>query len=344
MKKSLLFLPAIAIAFFSGCASTSSYNNQDDKSTYKYDQITKNALQSSTYTIKRGDTLSGIAAGQVVPFKKYLECLQITNKISDTSKILVGQTLTLPSIMQCREELSRSIVSSIPSFGFPSRVQYQYNTISSLMDGNYNKITSVAQAKRNCNFGVGAGVGLGEVVALNGIYSIANPKGLASRMSPNAGLSYLTCSKFEPTQSFTVNDFTLSDIESEILQKYPYSPYMAISITGKFNNVQARSEDIDQPPYTNLIDWMGNHQNKFTLTNIKGTLIIMYLNPSIIGVGVPGFHSHFISSDFKTLGHVLDAKISQAKVQIQIIDKLFVIPTSKPLNSRALQAIETTSK
>ena len=212
------------------------------------------------------------------------------------------------------------------------------------MSGDYKEAVSIKKAKQKCNFGVGAGIGLGEAVALDNNYYLADGTGKASRLGDDSGLSFLTCTKFKPIKTLVVKNISLKQLKNRILKIYQHAPYMAISIVGSFKNLKARSEDIEKPPYTNLIDWLSHHQHKFQYNHVTGSLVMMYLSPSIIGVGVPGFHAHFISSNFMIAAHVLNTKIISAKVYIQPLNKLFVIVNKKPLNPHELTILETISK
>ena len=78
-----------------------------------------------------------------------------------------------------------------------------------------------------------------------------------------------------------------------------------VKITGHYDTVQVRSEYPQQKPYPPL-DTVMSQQSVFDLTNIDGTLIAFYCPRFMEGQNTVGWHSHFISSDKKHGGHILD--------------------------------------
>ncbi|MCL9779816.1 acetolactate decarboxylase [Vibrio sp. S4M6] len=223
---------------------------------------------------------------------------------------------------------------------FAQGTEYQYGTASALVDGQMGAVTTVKQVQENNNFGIGAGVGLGEVIMVNGHAYIAGPKGKGREMRSTDGLSYMTATKFKNSQTFIVKNIpNISTLERAIttLEKNTHLMY-AIKVTGNFNNVEARSENYQTPPYTPIVTWMKNNQNVFNFKNTQGTLV-MFQSPEFLnGVGVPGFHTHFISKNHQQVGHVFDVYIKNATVQLEPLNNLKLSLRTK------LEPVATTTK
>ncbi|MCP4176654.1 MAG: acetolactate decarboxylase [bacterium] len=209
---------------------------------------------------------------------------------------------------------------------------YQAGTITALLKGLYQPTITVKQATDNADIGLGCGVGLGEITFVNGKCFVADPYGKVKQLTGNDGLAFFTGVKFSPEIIYSVKDIlTVKQLEANI-DKHLKSKniFYAIKITGEYNVVFARSEDVDTPPYTPLLGWMKNHQHKFSYKNIKGTLVGFKCPSLIKGIGVVGYHIHFLSSDNKLGGHVLGVNIKSAKIEIQPINDLkLILPKTK---------------
>ena len=121
--------------------------------------------------------------------------------------------------------------------------------------------------------------------------------------------------------------------------------YAAVEVTGEFKSITFRSEDKDNSkPGVPLAEWIKDHQNEFTLKDVKGTLIMFYLPSDIQGVGVPGYHVHFINAERTRGGHVLNADILNAIVIFQPLKFLHVYPNAEKASLHGLHAIESSSQ
>ena len=71
-------------------------------------------------------------------------------------------------------------------------------------------------------------------------------------------------------------------------------------------------------------------QAEFTYTALEGTLVSFWTPSYAKNLGIPGYHLHFISTDRKHGGHLLDCSGSGWKVQVeQITDFRMAIPETK---------------
>lgn len=212
----------------------------------------------------------------------------------------------------------------VSTASFAQGTEYQYGTSSALVFGQLGKVTTVKDVSKHNDFGLGAGVGLGEVIMVNGHAYIAGPKGKGRELKSSDGLSYMTATEFKGGETFTIKNVpNIAALQKQIklLEKNDQLMY-AIKVTGTFNNVEARSENYQKPPYTPLVSWMKDNQNVYNFKNTKGTLVIFQSPKFMDGIGVPGFHTHFVSNNHKQVGHVFDVNIKNATVQIQTLNNL----------------------
>ncbi|WHN66040.1 acetolactate decarboxylase [Cysteiniphilum sp. QT6929] len=204
---------------------------------------------------------------------------------------------------------------------------YQYGTITALMSGNYHSVINVKSAKASGNdFGLGAGAGLGEVIVLDGKYYLANMDGKFTQMKPESGLSYLTAVDFKPLKklSFDINkSIELTTFQQQLLTKLANNQLTyAVKLTGTFKEILARSEKIDKSTNTPLVEWLKEHEHRFSYHDVQGTMVMFFSPKYTEGFGVPGFHAHFVTADKKSGGHVLSAEIEKVKVEVMPIDAI----------------------
>ncbi len=246
--------------------------------------------------------------------------------------------------------LSASVGYSSDGVSDGSDVEFQYNTITSLMSGNYNTVVTVGEAKEKVNFGLGALKNLGELMVLNGKYYEADANGDIKELDDNAGISYLTGTYLVPDKdkTFTLKDVSLLEMEqaiNEYNQKNGNARYYAAMIVGTFASVIFRSEDkANTKPGIPLPEWMKYHQKQYSLSNVEGSMILLELPDDIQGVGVPGDHVHFISQMKTRGGHVLDAKIKKASVIFQPLKVLKVYPNVDKASLHELHEIESSTR
>ncbi|MCF6765353.1 LysM peptidoglycan-binding domain-containing protein [Thiotrichales bacterium 19S3-7] len=68
--------------------------------------VTGSVFAADSYIVKEGDSLSKIAATQIMNRQDYVDCLQAVNHISNINRISVGEKLILPSIQACKKLLA----------------------------------------------------------------------------------------------------------------------------------------------------------------------------------------------------------------------------------------------
>ena len=83
-----------------------------------------------------------------------------------------------------------------------------------------------------------------------------------------------------------------------------------------------------ETPYPPLAG-AATHQVVIRLENTTGPIVGFYLPPFMKGVNMPGYHLHYISSDRKNGGHVLDFTAPGTPVLV-IIDQTLDFSMSAP--------------
>jgi acetolactate decarboxylase len=104
--------------------------------------------------------------------------------------------------------------------------------------------------------------------------------------------------------------------------------FTAIRIDGRFPTVVARSVPRQEKPYPPLADAV-TRQAVFEWHNVTGTVVGFYTPPFAKGIGVTGYHLHFLSADRRTGGHILDLAVEDTPAVLDLTPRFtMVLPTS----------------
>lgn len=214
----------------------------------------------------------------------------------------------------------------------------QFSVIDALLAGVYDGPFTVADLQNAGNIGLGTFNALdGELLMVDGVvYQIAH-SGKVSIMPPEALTPFAVACAFQPQVQRPPPSAvkSLKEFDEQWRSRFAWSPpyageplsenyFYAVTITGKFDTIKARSVPKQEPPYKPLAEVVAD-QNIFNFADIEGTMIGFYCPPFAKGVNVPGWHFHFISTDRKLGGHVLDFSIEnyqQAELCWQMLDTL----------------------
>ncbi len=210
-----------------------------------------------------------------------------------------------------------------------SNILYQYGLLDDVLHGQYTAITTVGNIAKHADFGLGAGVGLGELIIIDGDFYLADPHGKLEKLSNNRPISFASASKFAANNkiNFTINNIKNFRQFDEIIEsKIPNKNLVyAIKVTGYFDVIHARSEDIDHVPYTPIVSWMKLHQHEFSCNNQDATLVIFKAPNNISDVAI-AYHVHFVNKARTLGGHVFDFTSAKSlKVEMIPLDQVHLI-------------------
>jgi acetolactate decarboxylase len=212
-------------------------------------------------------------------------------------------------------------LGTVLSAAQPDRdVLYQVSTIDSLLAGSYDGWASTGQLTKHGDFGLGTFDQLdGEMVVLDGtIYQITSDgaihKPAATMTTPFAAVTFFDRDKVVAIPK----EMTLTKLQ-EYLDGLLLSKnlFYAIRIDGTFTHVKTRSVPRQSKPYRRLVD-ITAQQPVFEFTNVEGTIVALRCPYFVKGANVPGYHMHFITSDRKRGGHLLDCTIKRGVIALDI--------------------------
>ncbi|KFE96924.1 acetolactate decarboxylase [Chryseobacterium luteum] len=207
---------------------------------------------------------------------------------------------------------------------------YQYGIAEAFIGGLYKGTLSLEDVKSKGDFGLGAPDMLdGELTVLDG--QVYQTKATGQTVTPGdqfkTSLSFVTF--FKPDHIFIIKNkvnhhSALQEISKNIQGK---NSMFAIKITGKFTHVKTRAfPPVEKEPFPALTS-ISHQQKIFDYSDTEGTLVGFYLPEYLNGINIKGFHFHFISSDGKQGGHVLDFEAENLKAAVAVL-KSFNLETS----------------
>lgn len=202
---------------------------------------------------------------------------------------------------------------------------YQYGIAEAFIGGLYKGTLSLEDLKSRGDFGLGAPDMLdGELTVLDG--QVYQTKATGETVTPGnqfkTSLSFVTF--FKPDHVFTIkNKVNHQSALQEISKVFPGKNSMfAIKITGKFTHMKARAfPPVGKEPFPVLTS-IADKQKVFEFSDTEGTLVGFYLPEYLNGINIKDFHFHFISSNKKYGGHVLDFEGENLEAAVAVLKSL----------------------
>lgn len=195
---------------------------------------------------------------------------------------------------------------------------FQVSAIKPLLSGSYEGRFSFGFLKRHGDFGIGTFDGLdGEMIAFDNKFYRIRTDGMVYPVDDSVKTCFAAVKFYRPDKKI----FLADEIDFGQLQKYldsllpsPNIIY-AVRIEGSFSFVKTRSVSGQEKPYLPLAEIV-KKQVLFEFRGVRGTLIGFRFPAYFEGLNVPGYHFHFITSDKKSGGHVLDCRLNNVDIGI----------------------------
>ena len=204
-----------------------------------------------------------------------------------------------------------------------SRTLFQTSLMAALISGVYEGEMTFDQLKKHGNFGLGTFNELdGEMVACEGAFYQLRSDSSARAVTPDQKSPFAVVTFFEPEHELRLSGSMAKEaLLSELERTTETNLFTAIQIAGVFDTVTTRTVQRQVKPFPPLIT-AAEHESVKAFKDVKGTLV-GFRTPSFAqGIGVAGFHLHFLREDKQAGGHVLDFTLRDVVVQIAQIDNL----------------------
>jgi acetolactate decarboxylase len=223
-------------------------------------------------------------------------------------------------------------------------VLWQNMPIIALLNGNYDGITQVYEAKRHGDFGLGAFAQLdGEMIAVDSAVYRVTSDGHVHKASDATRLSFAAMTHFAPDHAIDLPQGTTSETLSRFLdpQLPTLNAFYAIRIDGRFSAIRARAVPKQREPFPAFCEVV-NKQQEFSFGNVSGTLVGFRGPPYASALNTPGYHFHFLTDDRSGGGHVLSFTVARAGLKLQRIDYVdLAFPHSSAFEKSALAKVDT---
>jgi len=212
-------------------------------------------------------------------------------------------------------------------------------TYGALTRGVYDGSATVADLKNRGDFALGTFNAIdGEMVGVDGKYYQIGTGGKVtpasdSMASPNATVTFFKADKVLPID----RPMSYAELQQYLNGQLPTGNiFYAVKVNGTFDTIKARSlTKLEQPYPATPYSTITQNEPTFDFNNVEGTMVII-VSPTYLGeVSYPGYHAHFIGSDGKSGGHVLDSRIARGQAEVEFLPGFTV---NLPQNSKFYQA------
>lgn len=208
---------------------------------------------------------------------------------------------------------------------------FQTSLMSALLSGVYEGTMTYGELHRHGDFGLGTFNDLdGEMVGMDGQFYQLQADGSARSVRDEQTTPFAVVTFFKPDQQLDItSSLSRQDLEAYVAQATDANLFAAVKVTGVFNEVQARTVQQQQRPFPSLTEATA-HQAIRKFESIEGMLAGFRTPAYAQGIGVAGFHLHFLTSDRQSGGHALDYVVRSGRVELATLHDFHVeLPASK---------------
>jgi len=200
---------------------------------------------------------------------------------------------------------------------------YQTSCIDALLAGVYDGDQTLEEVRAHGDLGLGTFQHLdGEMILLDGDFYQVKVDGRVYSPDRKGKTPFAAVCNFAPEKAFAVIEGTdLMGLEALVDRQAPnLNAFCAIRLEGHFKTMKTRSVPAQTKPYPPLKE-VAKKQAVFEMENVAGTVLGFRSPPFVKGVGVPGYHLHFISQDRTRGGHILAFEIVTGTAQVDMLDR-----------------------
>jgi len=183
----------------------------------------------------------------------------------------------------------------------------QVGVIDALLAGGYEGSMSLGELRKLGDFGLGTFDALdGEMVVLDGVVYQVPASGQVRKAPDTLTTPFAQVTRFAPDVPCKLPagaDLKAVEARLDAVLGDP-NCFAAVRIDADFASLTARSVPRQTPPYRPL-SVVAKEQSVFAFAATRGTLVGMRGPAFARGLGVPGWHWHYLTQDRKRGGHVM---------------------------------------
>jgi len=198
----------------------------------------------------------------------------------------------------------------------------QVGVIDALLAGQYDGSLGLGELRTLGDIGLGTFDALdGELVLLDGVIYQVPASGIVRRPADTLSTPFAQVARMPAPFAKTLSARAeLKAVEDELDAALgDLNAFAVVRIDARFAKLTARSVPRQTKPYRPLAE-VAKEQALFELRDVPGTLVALRGPAFAKGLGVPGWHWHFLTQDRSRGGHVLSFTLAagsapQAKIQ-----------------------------
>lgn len=202
---------------------------------------------------------------------------------------------------------------------------YQTSLMSALIAGLYEGEVTYGEIRKHGDFGLGTFNQLdGEMVGFDGTFYQLRSDGTARPVTADQKTPFAVVTFFRSEKELELaQPIRKSDLLLLIEKATDANLFTAIRVDGIFDEVHTRTVARQARPFPPLTE-AAKHQAEKVFNDVQGTLAGFRSPVFAQGIGVAGFHLHFIREDKQAGGHALDYRLRTGKVKICTVHDLRV--------------------
>lgn len=200
----------------------------------------------------------------------------------------------------------------------------QIGVIDALLAGGYDGSVPARELPRLGDIGLGTFDALdGEMVILDGVVYQVPASGLVRRADLRVTTPFAQVAWFKPGPALALpENLGMKDLEAWMDKALgDTSLFGAVRVEGVFTALKARSVPRQSKPYRPLAV-VSKEQSVFEFSQARGTLVGLRGPDYVRGLGVPGWHWHFLTQDRTRGGHVLGLTLGAGTVRLASLRRL----------------------
>ncbi len=200
---------------------------------------------------------------------------------------------------------------------------FQVSVIRATVEGLYDGVMTFGDLKKHGNFGIGTFERLeGELVVLDGEFYQLKADGTACLAEDSMKTPLATVTFFDADRNLSLEgEMNFTELESYLDEHLPTENiFYAVKIDGTFDYIKTRSVPAQEKPYPPLAEAV-KEQTTLEFNDMKGTIVGFRYPDFAKGLGLPGYHMHFITFDRSAGGHLLDCVVKNASVSVDEISE-----------------------
>jgi acetolactate decarboxylase len=216
---------------------------------------------------------------------------------------------------------------------------YQTSLMTALLEGLYEGDVTYGEVRRHGDFGLGTFNDLdGEMVGFDGIFYQLRSDGSAHVVDPEQKTPFAVVTFFKPETEVELPDKLSKQEVLGVIEKFTDANlFTAVRIDGLFEEVRTRTVELQKRPFPPLTEATA-HQDVKSFINVRGTLAGFRTPAFAQGIGVAGFHLHFLREDKQAGGHALEYVVRQGKLRLAPLHGFHVeLPRTEDFRTANLQ-------